>query len=96
MPRQRSFTTSAAAYSNFISDVGIDDEVSGQSGAVDFQVLGDGKVLFDSGILTSASPIVSFNVNVKGVQTLTLVVTNGVAGSIDYDHADWAGARLIS
>ena len=84
------------AYSNFISDVGIDDEVSGQSGAVDFQVLGDGKVLFDSGILTSASPIVSFNVNVKGVQTLTLVATNGVAGSIDYDHADWAGARLIS
>jgi hypothetical protein len=84
-------------YSNFISDVGIDSEEIGKgTGSVDFQVLGDGKVLFDSGILTNTSPVVSINVNVTGVQTLTLVATNGVAGSIDYDHADWAGARLLS
>ena len=42
------------------------------------------------------SPIVSVNVNVTGVQTLTLVATNGVPDDIDYDHADWAGARLTS
>ena len=84
------------AYSNFLSDVGVDDEENGRSGAVEFQVFGDGKLLFDSGVLTTASPITSINVNVAGVQTLTLVATNGVSGTIDYDHADWAGARLIS
>ena len=49
-------------------------------------------MLFDSGVLTNSSPVFSINVSVAGVQTLTLVATNGVAGSIDYDHADWAGA----
>jgi len=29
------------------------------------------------------------------VQTLQLVATNAIAGDIDYDHADWAGARLV-
>ncbi len=85
------------AYTNFISDIGVDDEENGKGiGSVDFQVIGDGKVLFESGVLTNQSPIVSLNVNVSGVQTLTLVATNGIANSIDYDHADWAGAKLVS
>jgi len=87
----------AGGYTNFSSDIGIDDEELGKgAGAVDFQVVGDGKVLFDSGVLTGASPIVSLNVNVTGVQTLTLIANNGIAGNIDYDHADWAGAKLLS
>ena len=87
----------AGKYTNFLSDVGIDDEEIGKgTGSVDFQVIGDGVVLFDSGVLTNTSPVVSINVSVAGVQTLTLVATNGVVGSIDYDHADWAGARLLS
>ena len=84
-------------YSSFVSDVGVDDEENGKGiGSVDFQVIGDGKVLFDSGVVTNNSPVVHINVSVAGVQQLTLLATNGVAGSIDYDHADWAGARLIS
>jgi hypothetical protein len=59
-------------------------------------VIGDGKVLFDSAVLTNSSQIVSINANVTGVQTLTLVATNGVPNNIDYDHADWAGARLAA
>jgi hypothetical protein len=87
----------AGKYSSFISDVGVDDEVNGKgTGSVIFQVIGDGVVLFDSGVVTNNSPIVSVNVNVTGVQTLTLVATNGVPNDIDYDHADWAGARLTS
>jgi hypothetical protein len=84
----------AGQYASFVSDVGIDDETAGQ-GAVDFQVIGDGKILFDSGVLTGTSPVVHINVSVAGVQQLTLVATNGIAGSIDYDHADWAGAQLL-
>jgi hypothetical protein len=84
-------------YTNFISDVGVDDEENGKGiGSVDFQVIGDGKVLFDSGVLTNNSPIVSLDVNVTGVQQLTLIATNGIVNSIDYDHSDWAGAKLVS
>ncbi len=82
-------------YATFLTDAGIDDEVNGL-GSVDFQVIGDGKVLYDSGVLTGTSPVAHIGVSVAGVQTLTLQATNGVAGSIDYDHADWAGARLVA
>jgi hypothetical protein len=83
-------------YSTFLADIGVDDEAKG-TGSVDFQVVGDnGVVLYDSGVLTSNSPIVSINVNVTGVQTLTLIAKNGVPNDIDYDHADWANARLVA
>jgi len=83
-------------YSTFTSDIGVDDEENAKgTGSVDFQVIGDGKILFDSGVLTNASAIVSININITGVQNLTLVATNGVANSIDYDHADWAGAQMV-
>jgi nitrous oxidase accessory protein NosD len=80
-------------YASFVSDIGIDDETAG-NGAVTFQVLGDGVVLYDSGVLTGTAPVASINVNVTGVQQLTLQVT-GANGTIDYGHADWAGAKLI-
>lgn len=87
----------AGAYTTFQSDIGIDDEEIGKgSGSVDFQVIGDGNVLFNSGVLTSASPTVHIAISVAGVQTLTLVANNGVAGSIDFDHSDWAGAELLA
>ena len=37
----------------------------------------------------------NINISVAGVQQLTLIATNGIAGNIDYDHADWAGAALL-
>jgi hypothetical protein len=82
-------------YGTFLSDVGIDDETNGQ-GAADFQVWGDGILLYDSGDLTGTSSVAHVSVNVTGVQTLTLIASPGVAGTIDYDHADWAGARLVA
>ena len=51
-------------------------------------------MLYDSGVLTNQSPVAHVDVSVAGVQVLALVATNGVSGSIDYDHADWAGAEL--
>ncbi len=84
----------AGAYTTFAAAVGIDAEEDAKgTGSVDFQVIGDGKVLFDSGVLTNDA-VRQVNVSVAGVQTLQLVATNGVAGVIDYDHADWAGATL--
>jgi fibronectin type 3 domain-containing protein len=80
-------------YASFISDVGIDDEVNGL-GSVIFQVFADGTKIYDSGVVTGTSPVQSINVSVAGVQSLDLRVINGVAG-VNYDHADWAGARLV-
>lgn len=80
-------------YGRFISDVGVDDEVS--SGAtVVFQVWGDGVKLFDSGTMRASTATQSVSVNVTGVQTLNLVITDAGDGSA-FDHGDWAGARLI-
>jgi hypothetical protein len=85
------------AYSTFISDVGVDDEENAKGiGSVDFQVLTDGKKVFDSGVVTNQSAVVHVNVSVAGVKQLTLIANNGVAGTIDYDHADWAGAYLLN
>jgi hypothetical protein len=83
-------------YSTFVSDVGVDQEVSNNGEAsIIFQVYGDGKLLFDSGALTN-DQVGHVNADVTGVQTLTLVATNGIPNSIDYDHADWADARLLA
>ncbi|MBV8780522.1 MAG: NPCBM/NEW2 domain-containing protein [Phycisphaerae bacterium] len=86
----------AGKYSYFVSDVGIDAEEDGRgNGYVDFQVWGDGVLLFDSNVLTN-DQVAHINVSVAGVQNLQLIASNGVAGTIDYDHADWAGAELLA
>ncbi|CAN7416650.1 NPCBM/NEW2 domain-containing protein [Paenibacillus sp. LjRoot56] len=79
-------------YETFISDVGIDDDVN--QGSVTFQVYGDGVKLWESGLMTATSSTATANVNIKGVQILKLVVTDGGDGNA-YDHGDWAGARVI-
>src|SRR5581483_9412034 len=68
--------------------VGVDDEV-GPAGSVGFQILGDGVVLFDSGLMTGATPSKALTVNVSGRTTLDLVVNDGGDGTVN-DHADWA------
>jgi glucose/arabinose dehydrogenase len=80
------------AYNSFFAYVGIDDEV-GVNGSLTFQVLADGDLLYDSGVMTGASNTQLANVNVTGKQTLSLVVNGGE--NIDYDHADWADAQLV-
>ena len=86
----------AGKYSYFVSDVGIDSEEDGKgNGYVDFQVYGDGTLLYDSGVLTN-DQVGHIDVSVAGVQSLQIIATNGVAGTIDYDHADWAGAELLA
>ena len=77
--------------SAFTASVGVDDEV-GTNGSVVFQVLADGAVVFDSGVMTGASATRQVSVSLAGVAQLRLVV--GGNGVVDYDHADWADAKL--
>jgi hypothetical protein len=76
----------------FQTDIGVDDEVR-SLGSVTFEIWADGVNLFKSAVITGSTPQVSRNVDVTGKKELKLVVTKG-GDSIDYDHADWAGAVL--
>jgi hypothetical protein len=85
----------AGRYSKFITDIGVDDEIISTKGSVVFQVWLDEVKVFDSGVMTGASVTKSLNLDVTGKRQLTLVVTDAGNGN-GSDHADWAGARLVS
>ncbi len=79
-------------YSNFFSEMGIDDQ-AGNKGSMTFEVWADGKKVFDSGVLNKADRAKWVQLNVKKVKELKLVTTN--AG--DGDHSDlgvWASPQV--
>ena len=76
----------------FSASVGVDTEIT-QKGSVDFSVLGDGKPLWQSGLMKFGEPGKTLEVNISGVKVLALKVGDGGDG-IGYDHADWAEARF--
>ena len=82
---------SLSNFQRFNSDIGVDDEV-GTGGSVIFSVLVDGKEVFNSGVMTGASPTQHVDVDLKGASTLTLNVSSN--GDEGLDHASWAGARF--
>ncbi|MFH5800511.1 NPCBM/NEW2 domain-containing protein [Haladaptatus sp. CMAA 1911] len=79
--------------SQFVADVGVDDEVTGK-GTVRFSIVGDGETLTETDVLTNGDDPVSLSVDVSSVDKLTLVVTDG-GDNINYDHADWADAQVL-
>lgn len=78
---------------NFSGSVGVDGEVSNSIAAIKFFIFGDGKLLWQSGVMRANDPAKTFAVNLKGVKTLALKVDKG-ADDISYDHADWADAKF--
>lgn len=82
-----------AIASQFVADIGVDDEAGAGLGSVVFQVFADGMKIYDSGVLHGGSPHQSLNLDVTGVNRLTLGV-HDADDNINYDHADWAGARV--
>lgn len=80
----------------FRAVVGIDDEVLAnpeQTGSVRFQVYGDGVLLAETPVLTTADGGVPLEVDLTGVRRLRLVADEGADGK-NFDHADWADARV--
>lgn len=63
------------------------------NGTVRFKVVGDGKELWSSGVLSKGQPAQRVDVDLRGVDTLELVVDDAGDG-IRGDYADWADARL--
>jgi alpha-D-xyloside xylohydrolase len=73
--------------------VGVDDEPKTYPGSVEFLVLGDGRALWKSGVIKGGQPAKPVDVDLSGVKSLELRVTDGGDGN-DSDHADWLNARL--
>jgi alpha-galactosidase len=89
----------------FSATVGVDDEIRSlqpqqqqrrsfrrRGGTVDFKVVGDGKLLWQSGVLRTSSEPNVVDVNIAGVKQLRLLVSE--VDSNYNDHADWAMAKI--
>ena len=75
--------------------VGVDDGRKTHPGSVEFVVSGDGKTLWQSGVMRSGQTAKPVDVDLNGVKSLELRVTDGGDGN-DSDHADWLNARLTA
>ncbi len=71
---------------------GVDDAANGP-GSVVFKVFGDGRKLWDSGVMKVGQEAREFALSTEGVKSLLLQVEDGGDG-ISYDHANWAEARF--
>lgn len=81
------------AAKSFTAKVGVDDEEKDKPSSVKFSVIGDGKILWKSGIMKAGQSPESADVNLSGITNLVLQVDPAVA-DISFDHADWADARF--
>ncbi|MBN8459836.1 MAG: glycoside hydrolase family 97 catalytic domain-containing protein [Verrucomicrobia bacterium] len=77
----------------FRAKVGADDGPQ-ESGSVVFQVFGDDRKLFDSGVLRKGDAARDVDVDLSGVRLIELRVTDAGDG-MNCDHADWCEARFI-
>lgn len=83
----------AGNFETLVATIGIDDSVRPR-GSVLFRILGDSRLLFNSGVVTGTDPPRDVIVDVAGVKTLTLTVD--YADELDLcDHAAWGDARLL-
>jgi alpha-galactosidase len=76
----------------FKAFVGVDD-AAGRRGSVRFLVYGNGKRLFDSGVMKGGQEAKAVDVPLTSVRRLRLMVTSAGDGA-DFDHANWAQAEF--
>ncbi|MBU1326562.1 NPCBM/NEW2 domain-containing protein [Patescibacteria group bacterium] len=79
----------------FHAVVGIDDEVEDKKTGAIFRVYGDGQRLYDSGIVTMSFMPLPISVDISGNRNLILQVVSSDPDTTQYQHADWADARVF-
>ncbi len=82
--------------SAFNAEVGLDDEVDVRSngkGSVVFQILSDGLMKFESGVMRPTDAAKPVAVDLTSTKELKLQVTSG-GDDLSWDHADWGAARV--
>ena len=72
---------------------GVDDE-GGENASIEFYILGDGEILWESKRMKAGYPAKEFDVDISAVKKLGLYVGDAGDG-INYDHADWVNLRII-
>lgn len=78
----------------FIAAVGLDDEANKET-PVTFYVIGDGKILFESGEMSVGDSAKNIDLNVKGIKRLGLLVTDKIGGVGNKGtYVNWANAQL--
>jgi len=81
---------------HFKAMVGADEDVNAtpfrKNHPILFQVVGDGKILFDSGSMRDGDPAMPVDIDLTGVKTL--VLTTLPVDAIDLGHADWVDGSL--
>jgi alpha-glucosidase len=80
-------------WQTFRADVGIDDACR-QNGGLQFQVYGDGRLLFDSGLIV-APAVVKPELDIRGVEVLMLKTTGVKKKSSGPVCANWANPTVI-
>ena len=83
----------AGGTEQFLASVGVDDAAGGAA-SLNFKIVGDGKKLWESGVMKPGQAAKPVDVDLKGVKTLLLLVGDAGDG-ISYDHANWADARFV-
>lgn len=79
-------------FKRFTTDVGVDTQ-GGTEASVEFKILGDDQLLYDSGKMGKFDFPQHVDIPVAGVKNLELIITDandGIAG----DHADWLNPIL--
>ena len=76
----------------FTAQVGIADDVEGK-GSVEFMIIGDRNELWRSEPMKGGDAPRPVDLDVSGMETLTLIATDGGDGTTD-DHAVWANASV--
>ena len=79
--------------SRFSASVGVDQETGNNKASIEFFVVGDKKILWQSGVMHILDQAQDVDLDVSGIRQLGLLVTGSTDG-IDYDHADWCDAKL--
>jgi alpha-galactosidase len=77
----------------FSAKVGVDDNANSDQASLEFVVFGDGRELWKSGVCRWQQPARDCQVDLSGIKSLELVVTDAGNG-VNFDHANWAEAQL--
>ena len=82
----------AGGSDRFLAAVGVDDAAGGPA-SITFKIVGDGRKLWESGVMRPGQAAKPVDLEVRGLKTLLLLVGDAGDG-VGYDHANWAEARF--
>ena len=76
----------------FYSRVGVDD-CSNENGSVIFYILGDKKILWESGLMKKGDSAKIADLDIRGISKIGLLISDGGDGNSN-DYADWIDTKI--